>query len=153
MDDLETIKGIASAITTSSEGGKTVWRFRLDTGGGVLIPVEIRGDKIRGSLGAGDKVEVLTRFKDKSREGVQSRHILNLTTGYEIKSYERSWVRRGSSFTRVNFAIGILAALGGAAVSVLLSVIKGATVTVARASIGPQGTVIISHEKVSVIPL
>ena len=153
MDDLETINGIASAITTSSEGGKTVWRFRLETGDGVLIPVEIRGDEIRGSLDDGDEVEVLTRVKDKSTEGVQSKHIRNLTTSFEIKAYERSRIRRGSSFTQVNFTVGILAALGGAVVSALFSALKSATTTVATTGPGPPGSVIISYKTISVIPL
>lgn len=105
------VEGIVSKIRTSSEGGKTVLRFRLEVMDGHLIPIEVRGDEIRGDVDVGDKVAVLVESKDKSAEGIKSKHILDLTTGYEVKVYERSIVRRIVVFIGSNFIVGLLAAL------------------------------------------
>jgi hypothetical protein len=141
MNDLETIKGTACAVDKGTEAGKAVWRFRLDAGEGVVIPVEIRGDEIHGLLDMGDEIEVLVQSKDKTGEGVRSEHVLNRTTTYEINTYERSRLRRGFGFNQLNFYVGILAALGGAAVSILIGFLRAAGVaTAATPAASPSAT-------------
>jgi hypothetical protein len=139
MNDLETIKGIACALDKSTESCRAVWRLRLDAGQGVVIPVEIRGDEIHGLLDIGDEIEVLVQSKDKTGEGIRSKHIVNRTTNYQINTYERSRLRRGLSFLQLNFYVGVLAALGGAAVSILIGFLRAAGVATAAAPAASPG--------------
>src|ERR1700722_4291684 len=160
MNDLETIKGIACALDKSTESGKAVWRLRLDAGQGVVIPVEIRGDEIHGLLDIGDEIEVLVQSKDKTGEGIRSKHVLNRTTTYEINTYEQSRLRRGFRFLQLNFYVGVLAALGGAAVSILIGFLRAAGVATAAAPAGSSsappsspGPTVLSPRSVRLIPI
>jgi hypothetical protein len=92
-----------------------VLRFRLDIGDGQLLPVEIRGEEVRGDLLDGEKVALDLPRKTEGDVAVSPKRILNLRTGYEVRVWERSRLRRIASYFHDNYVIGIVGTVLGAA--------------------------------------
>ena len=117
--------GVARLVRKETEGSSTVLRFRLDRADGILIPIELRGDDIRGDLESGDKVEIFIKEKDADDTAIRLKRILNLSTGYNVQVLDRSRSGRIGSFVSENASTAAIAALVTAGVSFLLTHLGG----------------------------
>lgn len=122
-------EGTVRRLTSTDEGGHRVVRFVLETEARSL-PVEMRGDELRGVLGEGDQV----RLADAPvRNGtVLATHVDNVTTGARVEMWRPSSRVR---MARLGLALAKTAAT--AVVTGLVGVLIGA-IFVARKS-GAQG--------------
>ena len=110
------VEGTALHVTRNKE----VLRFRLDIGQGQLLPVEMRGEEVRGDLLDGEKVALDLPRRTKVDVAVSPKRILNLSTGYEVRVWQRSRLRRITSWiTEHAVPTAISAAISAAITAVL----------------------------------
>jgi hypothetical protein len=121
------LEGVAYQVRKEIEGDSAVLRFRFDRGDGTQVPVEMRGDDIRGDLDSGDRVEISVSEKDADETGIRVTRVMNLTTGYDVQVQEKSRTGRMAGFISENSGVAIITALVTAGVSFLLTRLGGGT--------------------------
>jgi len=75
--------GVVSRLRSEQHAGQQVREFVVTTRDGVLVPVELRGDRIAGLLGDGDRVKfaVPKGFMDAEDRTQRPLKLVNVTTG------------------------------------------------------------------------
>jgi hypothetical protein len=148
---LGTVHGMASQVRKEIEGSIIVWRFRFDRGDGILRPIELRGDEIRGDLDSGDRVQLLVQENDVDATAIRLKSVFNLTTGFRVEALDKPnpepqpepqpqaepRARRLAGFISQNVATAVISAVVTGGVSFLFAFVHvGASH--ARSTIGPQ---------------
>ena len=120
-----TMNGVAYQVSKETEGSSIVWRFRFDCGDGSVIPIELRGDDVRGNLTSGDRIEISVNEKDVDDTAIRLKRIANLTTGYNVQVWDKSAIKRIAGFISDNIVTAAIAALVTAGTSFLLTHLGG----------------------------
>jgi hypothetical protein len=137
-----TMNGVAYQVSKETEGSSTVWRFRFDRGDGSVIPIELRGDDVRGDLTSGDEVEISINEKDVDETAIQLKRIVNLSTGYNVQVWDKSAINRIVDFTSQNVVTAAIAALVTAGMSFLLTHLGGGSTNNTAGSPSVPGLII-----------
>ncbi len=137
-----TMNGVAHQVSKETEGSSTVWRFRFDRGDGSVIPIELRGDDVRGDLTSGDEVEISINEKDVDETAIRLKRIVNLSTGYNVQVWDKSAINRIVDFTSQNVVTAAIAALVTAGMSFLLTHLGGGSTNNTAGSPSVPGLII-----------
>lgn len=75
--------GVVSRLQSTEHAGQQVREFVVTTPDGLLVPVELRGDRISGVLGDGDEVKIAVpdKFMDAEDRTQRPLKLVNATTG------------------------------------------------------------------------
>ena len=111
--------GVVSRLQSEQHAGQQVRGFVVTTPDGVLVPVELRGDRISGVLGDGDRVKIavpegLMDAEDRMQRPLK---LVNVTTGGVVTVYRAGLLQhaaRASLKTIGDAWTAVIGALAGA---------------------------------------
>src|SRR5881397_3091601 len=89
------VEGTVGALKIEEEGGSRVLRFLVQPDEGAPVPIEMRGEQLRGVLIEGHRVDIrfAGRSLDRGDATLRPRELRNLTTNGVVCMWRPGWLR------------------------------------------------------------